>query len=193
MKRIRLALSGLFWLCLAPTASSGEIAFLAGESLSRGLGESPISPAVKASYSSSSVTVAGSLDFSRKLETRAGWIAGLNVDAHAFGPVSLGADYRRRNGGRWCKNVVFTRVGVDIGFLYLIYRQEVLSDAGLSRNNASALRVSRRFASTGQHHLVFEPAASVLRFRRMDGSRTTGFLLQVWLGIGRSVGGGKAQ
>ena len=185
-KRLGLVVAALASLGLASPAAAADMVLSVGESFSSGLGESSISPALKAAYVKPALAVAGSFDFSRKVETGAGWIAGIDAD-RAFGSFTVGADYRMRNGGPWTKNVLFARVGMGVASFHLLYRHELASDAGAAHNDSRVLQISRRFACAGPHRLVLEPTLSVLRFRRMDGSHGTGILLQLWLGMARSL------
>lgn len=139
------------WICLAIVIAAGtglarcqEVAVSVGATASSGLGEQAYSPLIRARVNAGRIEATGAFDWSRKSESGAGWIGGLDADAR-FGPLILGADYRHRDGGAWSKDVAFARVGIAAGPARIVYRHEAYSTA-TAPNRARAVEVSARHA-----------------------------------------------
>jgi hypothetical protein len=183
-QRLRAALlcfAGALGLLLygAVVGHCEEITVSAGATTSAGLGEQPVSPLFRVRAITGRMEATGSFDWSRKSESGAGWIGGLDVDTR-LGWLIVGADYRHRDGGLWAKDVAFAHVGVQARPARLMYRHEVYSTS-VPANRARFLELSARHGFGSGGFFVEGLIAGAL-YLRQDGTQGRGMYSQVSLG-----------
>jgi hypothetical protein len=144
-----VALLGVTTLVLIDRACSDEVTLSVGGTASSGLGEGAYSPLARLSGSTGRLLLAGTFDYSHKVENGRGWIGGLDLELHATPWLIVGADYRHRNGGTWVKDVGFARAGLAAGQSAIVYRHELFTRSAQSNRVRALELIGRRDIGAG--------------------------------------------
>lgn len=162
-----------------PAAQSKLVLEAYGQmTLSTGLGEDTVSPAVGVRVGHQALYLTAFYERSRKLETGDGYIAGLELETRR-GHVLTGFSAHRRSGGAWVKYPLQVSVGFEKDGIAGIFTQETatLGDDGPGSEQTRSLTVRYR-------HKAYEQRASIYNWRTHRGSGV-GATFQIILRVGK--------